>query len=136
MLAISATVHITRRVQKLTRKTTNLATACYLTSEGFYRYWHREFGNYLNWARGSLGEALDQINEGGESGYFTPDVHTTMKRICIRALKANVALRKSWRRSTPSTLQHPPAPYDGTSTGSSTRSPHSFQDPRYIRTRG
>ena len=76
-------------------------SACYLTSEGFYRYWHGEFGNYLNWARGSLGEALDQIDEGFQEGYFAPDVHSEMRRICIRALKANVALRKSWSGNPP-----------------------------------
>src|SRR5687767_10713784 len=38
-------------------------SACYNTSEGFYRYGHGEFGHSLNIARGSLGEALDQIND-------------------------------------------------------------------------
>jgi four helix bundle protein len=71
-------------------------SACYLTSEGFYRYKHGEFGNFLNLAHGSLGEALDQIDEARESNYFTEEQHTEMKRICLRAMKANVALRKSW----------------------------------------
>ena len=71
-------------------------SACYNTSEGFYRYRHGEFGNFLNIARGSLGEALDQIDEGGETGHFTPAEHVEMRRICIRAMKANLALRRSW----------------------------------------
>jgi four helix bundle protein len=71
-------------------------SACYLTSEGFYRYGHGEFGHFLNLAHGSLGEALDQIDEGRDNQYFSDSQHTEMKRICLRALKANVALRKSW----------------------------------------
>ena len=53
----------------------------------------------LNIAHGSLGEVLDQINEGRDNNYFTEDQHTEMKRFCLRALKANVALRKSWGSS-------------------------------------
>jgi four helix bundle protein len=71
-------------------------SACYNTSEGFYRYKHGEFGNLLNIARGSLGEALDQIGDGHENHYFTGEQHTEMKRMCLRAMKANIALRKSW----------------------------------------
>ena len=71
-------------------------SACYLTSEGFYRYGHGEFGNYLNLARGSLGEALDQIEDGHDHQYFSHAQHTEMRRICLRAMKANIALRKSW----------------------------------------
>jgi len=77
----------------------SVRSACNNTSEGFYRYQHGEFGHFLNIARGSLGEALDQINDGCESRYFTQEQHTEMKRICLRAMKANVALRKSWGAS-------------------------------------
>ena len=73
-------------------------SACYNTSEGFYRYTHPQFGNLLNVALGSLGEALDQIDEGAENGYFTPQQHEEMRRMCLRAMKANVALRRSWNR--------------------------------------
>jgi four helix bundle protein len=72
------------------------SAGCYNTSEGFYRYKHGEFGNLLNIAYGSLGEARDQIDEGLEHKYFTPAQHTEMRRMCIRAMKANVALRQSW----------------------------------------
>jgi four helix bundle protein len=80
-------------------------SACYNTSEGFYRYKHGEFGNHLNIARGSLGEALDQIDDGAENKYFTVDQHNEMRRICIRAMKCNVALRRSWEPKAPDGLQ-------------------------------
>ena len=76
-------------------------SACYNTSEGFYRYGHGEFGSLLNVARGSLGEALDQINEGAEIGYFTREQHEEMRRLCFRAMKANMALKRSWRSAAP-----------------------------------
>ena len=83
-------------------------SACYNTSEGFYRYTHGQFGNQLNIARGSLGEALDQIDDGHESKYFTDAQHTEMRRMCLRAIKCNGALQKSWaiaKRHEPSTLR-------------------------------
>lgn len=80
-------------------------SACYNTSEGFYRYKHGEFGKHLNIARGSLGEALDQIDEGAENKYFTFDQHSEMRRICLRAMKCNVALRRSWESEAPERLK-------------------------------
>ena len=82
-------------------------SACYNTSEGFYRYGHGEFGHLLNIARGSLGEALDQIDDGGECNYFTPEQQTEMRRICLRAMKANIALRISWGSSEAPRGPHP-----------------------------
>ena len=73
-------------------------SACYNTSEGFYRYKHGEFGHHLNIARGSLGELQDQLDEGLESKYFTNEQHSEMSRLCYRAMKANVKLRESWTR--------------------------------------
>ena len=72
-------------------------SACYNTSEGFYRYRHGQFGHQLNIARSSLGEALDQIDEGLENRYFTPGQHLEMRRLCLRAIKCNAALQRSWR---------------------------------------
>jgi four helix bundle protein len=71
-------------------------SACYLTSEGFYRYRRREFSNYLDWARASLGEVLDQLDEGAEEQYFTPEDSLAMRRLCLRAIKCNRALKHSW----------------------------------------
>ena len=72
-------------------------SACYNTSEGFYRYRHGQFGNHLNIARASLGEALDQIDEGLENKYFTEEQHLEMRRTCLRAVKCNAALQRSWK---------------------------------------
>lgn len=80
-------------------------SACYNTSERFYRYKHGEFGSHLNIARGSLGEALDQIDEGAENKYFTFDQHSELRQTCLRAMKCNVALRQSWESDAPDGLR-------------------------------
>jgi four helix bundle protein len=71
-------------------------SACYNTSEGFYLYGHGLFRRHLDIARASLGEALDQIDEGLENQYFTAEQHLEMRRMCLRAVKANAALIRSW----------------------------------------
>jgi four helix bundle protein len=71
-------------------------SACYNTSEGFYLYGHGLFRRHLDIARASLGEALDQLDEGLESRYFTAEQHLEMRRMCLRAVKANGALIRSW----------------------------------------
>jgi four helix bundle protein len=74
-------------------------SACYLTSEGFYRYRRKEMSCYIDWAKASLGEALDQLDEGLEQRYFTPEVHLAMRRMCLRAIKCNRALKRSWGKT-------------------------------------
>ena len=69
-------------------------SACYLTSEGFYRKRDGDFINFLVMARGSLGEAGDQIEDGAESEYFTESQRVEMIRLMKRACKANSGLRR------------------------------------------
>jgi four helix bundle protein len=75
-------------------------SACYNTSEGFYRFRHGDFANFLVIAHGSLGECLDQIDDGCHCGYFSPAQHLEMKRMCLRAKKANTRLRQ-WLEDNP-----------------------------------
>ena len=69
-------------------------SACYVTSEGFYRKRDGDFLNFLVWARGSLGEVGDQLDEGLESNYFTSEQHAEMITYVRRASAANTALRR------------------------------------------
>jgi four helix bundle protein len=46
-------------------------SVCRNLSEGFYRYGHGEFGQFVNWAKGSLGETLDGLQDAMQSGYVT-----------------------------------------------------------------
>lgn len=72
-------------------------SACYLTSEGFYRTREGDFLNCLVMAHASLVEADDQLDQGLEKEYFTTIAHATMKEAVARAGSANRKLRVSLR---------------------------------------
>ena len=73
-------------------------SACYLTSEGFYRKRDGDFVNFLIMARSSLGEAGDQVDDGLECGYFTREQHAQMISFIKRACAANRRLREYLER--------------------------------------
>jgi four helix bundle protein len=80
-------------------------SACYQTSEGFYFFKHKIFAHYLDGAYASLGELLDQINDGREQEYFTEEQQVEMTRLARRAMKADRGLQQ-WLLSHPD----PPPP--------------------------
>jgi len=73
---------------------------CYQTSEGFYAFRHTVFARYLDGAFASLGETLDQIDDGHEQGYFSNDQQIEMRRLARRAMKCNRRLVE-WLRNSP-----------------------------------
>ena len=84
-----------------------MRSACYQTSEGFYWFKHKPFAHYLDGAYASLGETLDQIDDGHERGYFSEEQQTEMRRIARRAMKANRSLA-TWLRANPDPPGRPP----------------------------
>ena len=88
-----------------------MRSACYQTSEGFYLFRHRQFAHYLDGAYASLGETLDQIDDGHERGYFSEAQQTEMRRLARRAMKCNRRLA-DWLRNNPDppTAQTPKRP--------------------------
>ena len=72
-------------------------TACYLTSEGFYRTREGDFLNCLVMAHASLIETDDYLDQGVEKQYIAPVAHGTMKEAVARAMNANRRLRDSLR---------------------------------------
>jgi len=48
-------------------------SACRNLCEGFYRFSHPEFANYVNIARGSLGELLDSVAEARLAHYASTE---------------------------------------------------------------
>ena len=73
-------------------------TACYLTSEGFYRGSDGDFLNCLITARASLGEVETQIEEGVNRQFFTKVEHGVLKEALARACSANRRLRDHVQR--------------------------------------
>jgi four helix bundle protein len=84
---------------------------CYQTSEGFHAFRHKPFAHYLDGAYASLGETLDQIDDGHEHGYFSDPQQTDMRRLARRAMKCNRRLAE-WLRNNPdpSESQRPQRP--------------------------
>jgi four helix bundle protein len=73
----------------------SVSSACRNTAEGFYRSTRPQFAYFLNVARGSLGETLDQIDDGRERDYFNAETCGEMLDLCNRAMIANLRLRQS-----------------------------------------
>ena len=84
----------TRQIRRAAR------SACYQTSEGFYFFKHKRFAQYLDGAYASLGEVVDQLEDGLESRHFTKEECIEMRRLAKRALKATHHLA-AWLRSHP-----------------------------------
>jgi four helix bundle protein len=77
----------------------SIRSACNNTTEGFYRKRDGDFLNHLIFAVASLGEFNDQLDEGLQSGVFTKEQYEEMRRLLIRAWKANSALRRYLAKS-------------------------------------
>ena len=72
-------------------------SACYLTSEGFYRTREGDFLNCLVTARTSLGEVEEHLERGFEKQYFAALDYTALKEALARACGANRRLRDTLR---------------------------------------
>jgi four helix bundle protein len=72
----------------------SIRSVCNNTCEGFYRKRDGDFLNHLIFARGSLGEFEDQLDEGLACQAFTQQQYEEMKRLVIRAWTANSGLRR------------------------------------------
>jgi hypothetical protein len=64
------------------------------------RAMHKPFAHYLDGAYASLGETLDQIDDGHERGYFSDDQQVELRRLARRAMKCNRRLAE-WLRNNP-----------------------------------
>jgi four helix bundle protein len=67
-------------------------SASWNTSEGFGRYYPKEFRHFLRIAAASLHEVKNQLLDGRDLGYLTDEEHVRLKRLALRAIKANVRL--------------------------------------------
>jgi four helix bundle protein len=76
------------------------------TAEGFGRYYPKEFARFLRIAAGSLQETKNHLQDGLKQQYLSDERHEHMKRLCLRALKANIRLIAYLRHA------KPPEPFD------------------------
>jgi four helix bundle protein len=61
-------------------------------SEGFGRYYPKEFARFLRITEGSLQETKNHLQDGLQQKYLSAEHHERLKRLCLRAMKANVRL--------------------------------------------
>ena len=69
------------------------------TSEGFGRYYRREFIRFLRIAAASLQETKNHLHEAKQRKFIDDEKHTGMVRLTLRALKANIRLQQAVRRN-------------------------------------
>ena len=93
-LTLKYTEHTTHDLRWKDQIRASIRSVCNNICEGFYRKRDGDFLNHLIFARGSLGEFEDQLDEGLAAKAFTPQQHEEMKRLVIRAWTANSGLRR------------------------------------------
>ena len=57
-------------------------------AEGFARYKHKEFAQFVRIAKGSMGEVLDAFIDAVDSGYLSPADFPRHEHACKKALSA------------------------------------------------
>jgi four helix bundle protein len=57
-------------------------------AEGFARYRHKEFAQFVRIAKGSIGEVLDHFIDAVDNGYLSPEELPRHEHACKKALKA------------------------------------------------
>jgi four helix bundle protein len=57
-------------------------------AEGFARYKHKEFAQFVRVAKGSMAEVLDHFIDAVDNAYLTPAEFATLEHACKKALKA------------------------------------------------
>ena len=69
-------------------------------AEGFARYKHKEFAQFVRVAKGSMGEVLDAFVDAVDNGYLTPAEFAEHEHACKKALSAITGLIR-YLESTP-----------------------------------
>jgi len=75
-------------------------SSCRNIAEGFYRYRHKEFANFVNIARASLGELHDSLDEAKIKRYLTPEAHASFDAQIREAMRVANGLYR-YLRNTP-----------------------------------
>ena len=57
-------------------------------AEGFARYKHKEFAQFVRIAKGSMAEVLDHFIDAVDNGYLSPAEFPAHEHACKKALKA------------------------------------------------
>jgi four helix bundle protein len=78
-------------------------------AEGFARFKHKEFAQFVRVANGSLAEVLDHFIDAVDNGYLSPAEFASHEHACKKALKAVNGLIR-YLESTPDAPRQKPKP--------------------------
>jgi four helix bundle protein len=93
VLEITAQSHVTRDFRYCDQSKDAARSAASNIAEGFGRFRHRDFANFLHYAIGSLSEVQDLLIDGHERGYVSDTQLANGKRLVVRSKSACVALK-------------------------------------------
>jgi four helix bundle protein len=96
---ITAQPHVARDFKYCDQSKDAARSAASNIAEGFGRFRHKEFANFLEYAIGSLSELLDLLIDGRERGYVSDLQPARGKRLIVRAKSVCVALKAYLRRT-------------------------------------
>lgn len=75
------------------------SSGCRNLAEGYYRHRHKEFANFVNIARSSLGELLDSLDEARIKGYLQADDHAEFNAQVVEAMRVANGLYRYLRNN-------------------------------------
>jgi len=101
--ALTARPAVTRDLRFCGQIRDSASSACSNIAEGFGRFSHREFGQFLVIARGSLMETRNHLQDGADRGYISRQELESLLALSSHALAATTALLRY--------LQQHPAPH-------------------------
>ncbi|HEX5217713.1 MAG TPA: four helix bundle protein [Vicinamibacterales bacterium] len=94
MIDLVSRPQVARNFDFVNQTETAARSACRNIAEGFWRYQHPQFAQYLNIAKASLGELLDSIDEALARNYVTPDEYESLNKLVSSALASTTSLHR------------------------------------------
>ena len=94
MMELASRPPVARNFDFVNQTETAARSACRNIAEGFWRYQHPQFAQFLNIAKASLGELLDSVDEALARNYVTPQEYESLNQLVSSALASTTSLHK------------------------------------------
>lgn len=85
---------VARNVDFVNQTDSAARSACRNIAEGFWRYQHPQFAQFLNIAKASLGELLDSVDEAVARKYVSAEEHASLNKLVSAALASTTSLHR------------------------------------------
>src|SRR6187399_2697584 len=94
MMELASRPQVARNFDFVNQTETAARSACRNIAEGFWRYQHPQFAQFLNIAKASLGELLDSVDEALARNYVTPQEYESLNKLVSSALASTTSLHR------------------------------------------